>query len=472
MAKVLKLSSRMRSRCRLGRRALLAALTIAGYLGILTAACKQRVTSAPEQESKHLHLHHKHPTFHFNTPDDILHTFPTKTNSKKTTPLSRRKPWDIIRGGLRSPRSSPLKQNSPKRRAAQEELLDDIIARLTSGITNKKPGTTGDMLESELRYLAKHCGRTMLKESSLLELDAPIKIVGDIHGQFADLLRLLIVGGFPPQQKYLFLGDYVDRGPQSLEVVALLFAYKIRYPDKIYLLRGNHECMATNEAYGLQSECKERYNSKGLFRLINGAFNCMPIAALINRKVFCVHGGLSPNLQSLDQIRNIRRPVKVPDDGLLCDLLWADPKENQSGYSQNIDRAISYCFGADVVDNFREKFGIDIVCRAHQVAEEGFEFFGGKSLLTIFSAPDYCGGYSNAAAIACFDDKLRCTFQVIKHQSTARQHLSTLGSNRPMTPYPGRGFRNLPGEGVEEQMHTQNGEAKVASSSRDPKSTV
>eukprot|EP00468_Gymnochlora_sp_CCMP2014_P007043 CAMPEP_0167745830 /NCGR_PEP_ID=MMETSP0110_2-20121227/3368_1 /TAXON_ID=629695 /ORGANISM="Gymnochlora sp., Strain CCMP2014" /LENGTH=357 /DNA_ID=CAMNT_0007630513 /DNA_START=97 /DNA_END=1167 /DNA_ORIENTATION=- len=335
------------------------------------------------------------------------------------------------RGGLRSP-NKPV---SGAKRKAQIELCDDIISRLTVGLTNKTPGTYADLLESEIRYLAKHCAKSMMQDDTLLTLEAPIKIVGDIHGQFADLLRLFMVGGFPPSQKYLFLGDYVDRGPQSLEVVALLFAFKIRYPDRIYLLRGNHECTETNKVYGLYEECVERYNSKGLWKLINRAFDCMPIAALVNRRVFCVHGGLSPNLRSLDQIRNIKRPVRVPENGLLCDLLWADPKEHQTGYSQNFERQISFCFGPDVVDQFRERFDIDIVCRAHQVAEEGYEFFGGKSLVTVFSAPDYCGGYSNGAAIACFDENLKCTFQVLKHMSRDRQLLSSL-QNRPMTPFP------------------------------------
>jgi len=213
--------------------------------------------------------------------------------------------------------------------------------------------------------------------------------------------------------------------------VALLFAFKIRYPNDIFLLRGNHECDETNKVYGFYTECETRY-SPGLWRLMNGAFNCMPIAALVNNRVFCVHGGLSPALYSFDQIRAIKRPVKIPENGLLCDLLWSDPKENQNGYTANIDRQISFCFGTDVVNNFRERFDIDIICRAHQVAEEGYEFFAGKSLLTVFSAPDYCGGYSNGAAIACFDAKLRCSLQVLKPSRPGQPAVSS--TSRPMTP--------------------------------------
>mmetsp|Transcript_11448 Transcript_11448/g.15894 ORF Transcript_11448/g.15894 Transcript_11448/m.15894 type:complete len:527 (+) Transcript_11448:47-1627(+) len=356
----------------------------------------------------------------------------------------------MAQGGGRGMQANP--RYGARTRAGQEQLLDDIIRRLTSSLVSKQPGTCCDLLETELRYLAKHCGRLLLTEPSLLDIAAPVKVVGDIHGQFSDLLRLLVVGGLPPHQRYLFLGDYVDRGPQSLEVVALLFALKLRYPNDIFLLRGNHECSETNKVYGFYEECIFRYNSSGLWRLMNGAFNCLPIAALVNNRVFCVHGGLSPNLQSLDQIRRITRPAKVPESGLLCDLLWADPKENQQGYAANEDRQISYCFGSDVVDNFREKFNIDIVCRAHQVAEEGYEFFAGKSLVTVFSAPDYCGGYSNGAAIVCFDRQLRCKFQVIKPQRPG-QSLAT----RPMTPYPGlqQQQQQQQGRQQQQQQHQQ-----------------
>jgi serine/threonine-protein phosphatase PP1 catalytic subunit len=222
----------------------------------------------------------------------------------------------------------------------------------------------------------------------LLELEAPIKIVGDIHGQYYDLLRLFEFGGFPPDANYLFLGDYVDRGKQSLETICLLLAYKIKYPENFFLLRGNHECAAINRIYGFYDECKRRYNIK-LWKTFTDCFNCLPVAAVIDEKIFCVHGGLSPEHHSMDQIRRLMRPTDVPDAGILCDLLWSDPDKAIDGWGEN-DRGVSFTFGADVVTKFLKKHDLDLVCRAHQVVEDGYEFFAKRRLVTVFSAPNYC----------------------------------------------------------------------------------
>jgi serine/threonine-protein phosphatase PP1 catalytic subunit len=188
---------------------------------------------------------------------------------------------------------------------------------------------------------------------------------GDIHGQYYDLLRLFEYGGFPPEANYLFLGDYVDRGKQSLETICLLLAYKIKYPENFFILRGNHECASINRIYGFYDECKRRYNIK-LWKTFTDCFNCLPIAAIIDEKIFTMHGGLSPDLQSMEQIRRVMRPTDVPDTGLLCDLLWSDPDKDITGWSEN-DRGVSFTFGPDVVSRFLQKHDMDLICRAHQV---------------------------------------------------------------------------------------------------------
>lgn len=193
----------------------------------------------------------------------------------------------------------------------------------------------------------------------------PLSLAGDIHGQYSDLLRLFEYGGFPPEANYLFLGDYVDRGKQSIETICLLFAYKIKYPENFFLLRGNHECASVNRIYGFYDECKRRFSVR-LWRTFTDCFNCLPVAALVDDKILCMHGGLSPDLKSLDQIRNIGRPADVPDHGLLCDLLWSDPDKDIEGWGHN-DRGVSYTFGADKVAKFLEKHDLDLICRAHQV---------------------------------------------------------------------------------------------------------
>lgn len=136
------------------------------------------------------------------------------------------------------------------------------------------------------------------------------KICGDVHGQYYDLLRLFEYGGYPPESNYLFLGDYVDRGKQSVECICLLLAYKIKYPENFFILRGNHECASINRIYGFYDECKRRYSIK-LWKTFIDCFNCLPIAAIIEEKIFCMHGGLSPDLNSMEQICRIMRPTDV-----------------------------------------------------------------------------------------------------------------------------------------------------------------
>lgn len=170
-----------------------------------------------------------------------------------------------------------------------------------------------------------------------------------MHGQYYDLLRLFEYGGLPPDSNYLFLGDYVDRGKQGIETICLLFAYKIKYPENFYILRGNHESASINRIYGFYDECKhisyvgKRRYSIGLWKIMADCFNCLPVAALVEEKILCMHGGLSPELNTLDQINKIIRPTDVPDTGLLCDLLWADPDNGVQGWGES-ERGVSYIF--------------------------------------------------------------------------------------------------------------------------------
>ncbi|KAL1437223.1 hypothetical protein MTO96_048943 [Rhipicephalus appendiculatus] len=240
----------------------------------------------------------------------------------------------------------------------------------------------------------------------------PIKICGDTHGQYYDLLRLFEYGGFPPDSNYLFLGDYVDRGRHSLETVCLLLCYKIKYPENFFILRGNHESASINRVYGFYDECKRRYNIK-MWKTFTDLFNCLPVAAIVDEKIFCMHGGLSPDLQTMEQVRRIMRPTDVPDAGLLCDLLWSDPDKDIMGWGES-DRGVSFTFGADIVGTFLHKHDLDLICRAHQVVEDGYEFFAKRQLVTIFSAPNYCGTFDNAAAIMSVDESLMCSFQILK----------------------------------------------------------
>ncbi len=276
-----------------------------------------------------------------------------------------------------------------------------------------------------------------LAQPCLLELEAPLKVCGDVHGQYSDLLRLFEYGGFPPEANYLFLGDYVDRGKQGLEVICLLLAYKVKYPENFFLLRGNHECNAISRIYGFYDECKRRYNIK-LWRVFCDVFNCLPFAAIVDEKIFCIHGGPSPELKDLQQIVQIKRPTDIPDMGMLCDFLWSDPEADITGWGEN-DRGVSYTYGTDVVAEFLEKFDFDLVVRAHQVVENGYEFFGKRQLVTVFSAPNYCGEFDNAGAMMTVDENLMCSFQILKPaERKLMGGFTSMMGGRPSTPPRGK----------------------------------
>ncbi|KAK2964647.1 putative Serine/threonine-protein phosphatase PP1-gamma catalytic subunit [Blattamonas nauphoetae] len=303
--------------------------------------------------------------------------------------------------------------------------VDKIIDQLLS-VRGQRPGKQVDLAESDIKALIFNVRKIFLAQDVLLELSPPLKVCGDIHGQYTDLLRIFEHGGFPPQSNYLFLGDYVDRGKQSLEVICLLLAYKLKYPENFFLLRGNHESASINRLYGFYDECKRRYNVK-LWKLFTDLFNCLPLCAIIDDKIFCTHGGLSPELHSLDQIRCFVRPTDVPDQGLLCDLLWSDPDKDILGWAEN-DRGVSYIFGTNIAAQFLVRNDFDVLVRAHQVVTDGYEFLGKKQIITLFSAPNYCGEFDNSGAMMSVDENLTCTFTILRPMEIRRATFgSTLG---------------------------------------------
>jgi len=289
--------------------------------------------------------------------------------------------------------------------------VDAIIEKLLS-VRGNKPGKQVDLKEEEIKFLIEKSSTIIKEQKMLVDLEAPLHVCGDIHGQYYDLLRIFEHCGYPGEYNYLFLGDYVDRGKQSLETVSLLLAYKIKYPTKVTLLRGNHESSVTNRIYGFYDECKRRYNVR-LWRSFTDLFNILPVAALIDDKILCMHGGLSPELKNLQNIENISRPTDIPDSGLLCDLLWSDPDKEVLEYDEN-DRGVSVIFGEKIVEDFNKKNDLDLIIRAHQVVDQGYEFFANRQLITIFSAPNYCGEFDNSAGIMIIDESLTCSLKVLR----------------------------------------------------------
>ncbi|VDN98813.1 unnamed protein product [Rodentolepis nana] len=297
-----------------------------------------------------------------------------------------------------------LKLSNSNRRISLRPAAFNLDEFIDSLANDRYQGTRYvDLKEQDMITLCQMTKHIIMSQSILLEIEGPIKVCGDIHGQYRDLLRLFEMCGKPENGNFLFLGDYVDRGKQSLEVICLLFAYKVKYPSTFFILRGNHECQAISRIYGFFDECKRRYNVK-LWRQFLDVFNCLPVAAIIEQQIFCCHGGISPEFLK-QEIRAIARPTDVPEEGILCDLLWADPLnpdmlDPDTGFGPN-ERGVSYVFSPEVVDRFLTRFGLDLVVRAHQVVEDGFEFFANRSFVTIFSAPNYCGEFDNAGGIFC-----------------------------------------------------------------------
>lgn len=255
------------------------------------------------------------------------------------------------------------------------------------------------------------------KEPNLLRLSAPFYIFGDIHGQFSDMVRFLEMTGLPPNSRLLFMGDYVDRGDNSIEVVMMLFALKIRYPKNVYILRGNHECSSVNDHYGFKDECIQRYGAKdglNIWNVINKALHQLSMCALIDNSIFCTHGGITEGIKTLDDINKFKKGNLIPDSGAFCDLVWSDPKKSTINWMRN-DRGVSYTFNENALNKFMEKHDLSLVCRAHQVVKTGFKFFGkDKKLVTIFSAPNYCGDYGNKGAVMLVDKDLKCSFSILK----------------------------------------------------------
>jgi len=306
-----------------------------------------------------------------------------------------------------------MENEAPELTPQEEETVDKITNKLLA--VKNTPNKDADLTEADIKFLITKSKKIFMSQPIFLELEAPITVCGDIHGQYPDLLKLFQLGGFPPDKNYIFMGDYVDRGKQSIECICLLLCYKIKYDENFFLLRGNHECASINRMYGFFDECKRRYSVK-LWKSFVDLFNCFPIAASVDDKIFIVHGGLSPELKTLEQLQKIMRPTDIPEEGLLCDILWSDPDPSANGWGPN-DRGVSVTFNEKMIKNFLDKNDLDLVCRAHQVVEEGYEFFGDRTLVTVFSAPNYCDEFDNDGAIMDIDEDLMCSFKVIKGET-------------------------------------------------------
>eukprot|EP00947_MAST-08B_sp_MAST-8B-sp1_P000435 g435.t1 len=264
--------------------------------------------------------------------------------------------------------------------------------------------------ESEVKALCAKAKEILAQEENVQSVSAPVTICGDIHGQFYDLLELFKVGGECPETNYLFMGDYVDRGHYSVETLLLLLALKVRYPDRVTLIRGNHESRQITQVYGFYDEVLQKYGSVAVWHYCTEVFDYLCLSAVIADKIFCVHGGLSPSLDTLDHIRAIDRKQEVPHEGPMADMMWSDP-DDVMGWQMS-PRGAGYVFGGDVVEEFNHRNGLETICRSHQLVMEGHKAMFDGALITVWSAPNYCYRCGNVASILEVNEHMAKSFNI------------------------------------------------------------
>ncbi|KDD74216.1 calcineurin-like phosphoesterase [Helicosporidium sp. ATCC 50920] len=267
------------------------------------------------------------------------------------------------------------------------------------------------LLEHEVKLLCDKAVEILVEESNVQRIDSPVTICGDVHGQFYDVTELFKVARDCPETNYLFMGDFVDRGSHSVETFLLLLALKVRYPDRMHLIRGNHESRQITQVYGFYDECIRKYGSAAVWRYCTDVFDYLGLAALVDGVFLCVHGGLSPVIERLDQIRALDRKQEVPHEGGMCDLLWSDPDEAVEGWGLS-PRGAGYLFGGDVAAQFCAANGLTTVARAHQLVMDGYRRMFGGRVVTVWSAPNYCYRCGNVAAVLQLDERLVETYRV------------------------------------------------------------
>ena len=377
--------------------------------------------------------------------------------------------------------------------------------------------------ETQVREICYKARELLIEEANVIQVDAPVTICGDIHGQFHDLMELFRVGGDVPDTNYLFMGDFVDRGFYSLESFMLLLCLKVRYPDRITLIRGNHESRQITTVYGFYDECHRKYGSANVWRYCCDVFDYLALGALVlgtsaalepssaepsqvvgpvdeeteieimdskntvtarfsrsKRRLFddassrvpssppaspprkigapgtsaagngsqsansggavlCVHGGLSPLIDSVDKIRLIDRKQEVPHEGSMCDLLWSDP-DDIDGWGLS-PRGAGFLFGSDIVKRFNHLNDLSMIARAHQLVMEGFKEMFDSSIVTVWSAPNYCYRCGNVAAILELAEDTTTDGIISRSNGDAKRNLAAMPTNGALKPGPGRRYR-------------------------------
>lgn len=312
-----------------------------------------------------------------------------------------------------NPNAPPGGSCPPPQDSGGDLDLDEWISRLK---------TSHQILpERLLKVACQRLKEVLIEENNVQPVRLPVVICGDIHGQFFDLLELFNIGGQPPAKNYIFMGDFVDRGYNSVETFQLLLLLKIRYPSSITLLRGNHESRQITQVYGFYDECLRKYGNANPWKYCTEIFDYLTLSAIVENSIFCVHGGLSPDMKLLDQIRTINRVQEIPHEGPFGDLVWSDPDDIDTWAVS--PRGAGWLFGERPTKHFSQLNGLELIARAHQLVQEGYKYMfceGGAGekkpglLVTVWSAPNYCYRCGNVASILDVDEKGQREFLIFK----------------------------------------------------------
>ncbi|KAK8076999.1 protein phosphatase [Apiospora saccharicola] len=337
--------------------------------------------------------------------------------------------------------------------------------------------------EPVMKELCEIVKEVLMEESNIQPVVTPVTICGDIHGQFYDLLELfrpvitadmieppttitkpklkkkiksseevpktegeettvddddedateLINSSQPGSQeitppvnnadtRFVFLGDFVDRGYFSLETFTLLMCLKAKYPDRIVLVRGNHESRQITQVYGFYEECQQKYGNASVWKACCQVFDFLVLAAIVDGEILCVHGGLSPEIRTIDQIRVVARAQEIPHEGAFCDLVWSDPEDVETWAIS--PRGAGWLFGDKVATEFNHVNGLKLIARAHQLVNEGYKYhFPQNSVVTVWSAPNYCYRCGNVASIMTVDRNLDPKFSIFSAVPDDMRHV-------------------------------------------------
>lgn len=306
-------------------------------------------------------------------------------------------------------------------------MSDPTITAIINQILSQKSEydtESAHLQDEQIYYVFDRVKEILKEEPTLLKISSPVTVVGDVHGQLYDLRIIFDKCGYPSTKKYLFLGDYVDKGFRDFDTILLLLCYKILNPHNVYLLRGNHELSCINKYCGLFDIIKNEYeNGQIIYEKVNEIFDYLSLAAIVDEQIFCVHGGISKHLNKMEDLNEIKKPVNEClvfennhfIDGLVTDLLWAEC-DKDIDYWRNGNYGYETFFGYKAVEDFLTKFNLKLICRGHEYNKDGIEynFSPHKSFITIFSAPFYRLMYDNTAAVIHFNKSL--DFEVSKFE--------------------------------------------------------